>query len=143
MSQPPRKHMCSEGSIREATGNPTGDSDMQQPRSPSQPDTRPGPVLGDILGDMPMESSDGDLEMPDSHQLASSPVLTAISYVGGVQEVAVELMTERGGGGWGSAGGGGVSAAEAVSDAVPMPHETAHSVMAQSGLGHTLPQTKP
>jgi hypothetical protein len=35
-------------------------------------------VLGDILGDMPMESSDDDLEMPDSHQLASSPVLTEL-----------------------------------------------------------------
>ena len=29
-------------------------------------------VLGDILGDMPMESSDDDLEMPDSVQLAGS-----------------------------------------------------------------------
>ena len=126
MSKPPRKRMCSEGSSREATGNTIGD--RQQPRSPSQPDTRPGTVLGDILGDLPMESSDDDVEMPDSHQLgASSPVSTALRYDGGVQEVAVELMTERGGGGWGNASGGGVSAAEAVSDVVPMPHETVHS----------------
>ena len=33
-------------------------------------------------------------------------------------------------------------AAEAVSDVVPMPHGTVHSEMAQSGLGHTLPQTQ-
>ena len=74
---------------------------MQQPRSPSQPNTRPDTVLGDILGDMPMEPSDEDVEMPDSHQLASSPVSTALRYDGSVQEVAVELLTERGGGGWG------------------------------------------
>ena len=46
----------------------------------------------------------------------------------------------RGGGGWGSDGGTDVSAAEAVSADVPMQRDTVHIGLAQSALGHALPQ---
>ena len=70
MSQPPRKRVCVGESGSEATGKHTGD--LQQPRTPSPPDTRPGTVLGENVGDVAMGSLDDELELPDSDQLASS-----------------------------------------------------------------------
>ena len=94
----------------------------------------------------PGRAQGGALEMVTEHDIPGRHATpgwhreTRARY--GDNNVPATRLTHRGGenGGWDSDGGSDVSASGAASHAVPLQPETMHFGMAQSPMGHALPQ---